>query len=341
MRVALIGVGMVADTHVLALRDAPGLTLSGVCGRSHASAKAYAQSLQTRFQMSCQAYADVDTVAQDPDIDFVIIATPPDARASLVSVCVEAGKPILMEKPIERTLGAARDIVSTCQGRVPLGIMFQHRAREASIALGNRLAELGALQTVEITVPWWRDQSYYDVPGRGTYARDGGGVLISQAIHTLDLALSLTGPVRAVQAFARSSTAHQMETEDFVSAGLEFANGAVGSLMASTASFPGAAERITLHCAKASAILGEGVLRLHWRDGRMEEIGAAATTGGGADPMAFTHAWHQSVIEDFAQALRTGRAPMCSGQEALKVHALIDALIQSSTGRKLVEVPNV
>jgi predicted dehydrogenase len=112
---------------------------------------------------------------------------------------------------------------------------------------------LGALGYAEIAVPWWREQSYYDEPGRGTYARDGGGVLISQAIHTIDLALSLTGPVAEVQAMTATTRFHAMEAEDVAVAGLRFANGAVGSLTASTASFPGGAEWIRLHFERASA----------------------------------------------------------------------------------------
>ena len=246
-----------------------------------------------------------------------------------------------MEKPIERTLEAAERIVTTCKNAsVPLGMVLQHRMREASLLLTRLLREdhFGKPAVAEISVLWWRPQSYYDEPGRGTLARDGGGVLISQAIHTMDLALSLMGPVRTVQAMARTTSLHQMETEDFVTAGLEFANGAVGSLIASTASFPGAAESIVLHCERASVALHSGQLHITWRDGRTETMGQAASTGGGADPMAFTHAWHQGIIEDFASALEQGRPPSVSGQDALAVHRLIDATIRSSNERRMITI---
>ncbi len=330
MKVAMIGAGMVAATHARACAESAAVTLHGVCARG--STERFAA------QWGIKPYANVAEIAADPEVDVALLITPPDARMDYVRILAEAGKPILMEKPVERDLDAARALVASCEGRVPLGIVFQHRLRDASRALAARLPDLGAIQTVEVTVPWWRDQSYYDASGRGTYARDGGGVLISQAIHTLDLMLSLTGPVARVQAMARTTKAHVMEAEDFVTAGLEFANGAVGSLHASTASFPGAAEVITLHCAQASAVLGEGVLTLHWRDGRSETIGAQAGTGGGADPMAFTHAWHQEVIEDFVTALLESRNPLVTGREALKVHALIEALTRSSREERMVEV---
>ncbi len=340
LKVALIGAGMVADTHALACRDSDLVELIGVCARSEESAQRYAGALARDHGMQVRAFADVAEVAAS-EADFVILATPPDARLKIVEMLAQAGKPILMEKPVERSLSAARSVVQICEGRVPLGVLFQHRAAQASQIMREKLPELGALHTVEITAPWWRDQAYYDEPGRGTYARDGGGVLMTQAIHVLDLALSFTGPVRSVQAFARTSLAHRMEAEDFVSAGLEFANGAVGSLVASTASFPGSSESIKLHGANASAEVSRGELVWHSRDGRSQTFGAAAKTGSGANPMAFSHALHQGIIDDFADAIHQDRPPLITGQEALNVHALIDALTRSSREKKQIALADV
>lgn len=330
----LIGTGMVAQTHVNAIRATAGrINLKGVHARQ--SAPAFASQNDT------QAFASLEEViAAQPD--FVILATPPNARLELVRKLVEAHVPILMEKPIERTLTAARKIVSLCEEvTLPLGVVFQHRTRAAVHALRDRLHELGEMTIVEISVPWWRDQSYYDAPGRGTYAQDGGGVLITQAIHTLDLALSLAGPVTKVQATARTSGLHQMEAEDVVTAGLDFENGASGSLFATTAAYPGGTESITFHGRKGVACLSGDQLQFSFHDGRTETIGEETSTGGGADPMGFTHAWHQAVIEDFAAALDEARPPQVSGREGLRVHALIDALIRSSDQQRQVEVADV
>lgn len=330
MKVALIGLGMVADTHVAAINDAPQLTLAGVLGRDTVRTRTFCDKHGTR------AFADLAALAADPSVDFAIVATPPDARQNIVAALVAAGKPILMEKPIERDLAAATKIVTTCEAaQVPLGVMFQHRAREASIALKAAIdaGALGDIATVELRVPWWRDQSYYDAPGRGTYARDGGGVMISQAIHTLDLAMWVLGPITDVQAMLRRTPLHQLEAEDWASALFQFESGACGSLMATTAAYPGDAESITIQGTKASAHLASGVLKLTHIGGQTETFGATATTGGGADPMAFTHAWHQSVMTDFAAAISTGRAPMITGRSALRTHAVIDAMqIASRTG---------
>lgn len=328
MKTALIGLGMVAGTYGDAIRNAADLSLARVYARSPDARDAF---LADWPDLGAAAAGSIQSIADDPGIDFVILATPPNARAEIIASMAAAGKPVLMEKPVERTLAAATALVETCEAaNVPLGIMLQHRARPAAAELKRQVAGLGDLLAVEINVPWWRPQSYYDAPGRGSYDRDGGGVLISQAIHTLDLVISLAGPVAEVSAMAATTGFHHMESEDFVCAGLRFGNGAVGQLFASTASFPGRGETITLHHRRGSAHLEAGMVRIDRQDGTCEVIGNAASSGAGADPMAFTSDWHRSVIEDFAAAIRDGRPPLVSGRDALVVHRLITALEMSA-----------
>ncbi|MEM6609988.1 MAG: Gfo/Idh/MocA family oxidoreductase [Pseudomonadota bacterium] len=330
---ALIGTGMVARTHVLALRDASGAALSAVAARRPERAQSFAEEAGGLLGTAPRVLADAAAIAADPEIDFAIIATPPDARLGLIEPLAAAGKPILLEKPVARDSAEAEHVVTLCEAaNVPLGIVFQHRCRAASQKATELVASgtLGPLRLAEICVPWWREQDYYDEPGRGSYARDGGGVLISQAIHTIDLALSLTGPVSEVNAMTATTRFHQMEAEDVAAAGLTFETGAVGWLTASTASFPGGPETITLHFEAGSLRLGEGMCQVHWQDGRQASYGANAATGGGADPMAFTHAWHQGILEDFLDALDHDRPPMVTGRAALMAHALIDAIVLSA-----------
>ncbi len=328
MRAALIGLGMVSRTYGDAILNSPQVSLSRVHARSAESRAAF---LARWPDLGAREAASVTEIAADPEVDFAILTTPPNARSGIVAELVRAGKPILMEKPVERTLAAAEELVMTCEeAGVPLGIVLQHRARPIVADLRARMRALGPLRMAEVNVPWWRDQAYYDEPGRGSYARDGGGVLISQAIHTLDLMLSLTGPVTEVSAMAATTGFHRMEAEDFVCAGLRFAGGAVGQLFATTASFPGRGETITLHFAKGSAHLEAGVLRIDRHDGTSETVGRAASSGAGADPMAFTSDWHRAVIEDFADSLSQGRPPLVTGRDALGVHRLIDALERSA-----------
>ncbi len=333
-RLAVIGLGMATKPHLMALDQLRGrVEVSGVYNRSRAKADAVSE------QFGFAVFDSLDAIADDPGTDAVIVATPPNQRLEIVTRMANAGKHVLLEKPIERTLAAATDIVDFCEARgVTLGVVFQHRFRKGAQRLRALVEtdELGDLTLVRALVPWWRDQAYYDTPGRGTLERDGGGVLISQAIHLLDLMLSLTGPALTVQAMTATSRAHRMETEDFATAGVEFRSGAVGSIVATTATYPGAEESITLDGTKATASLQGGVLTVTWRDGRTETVGESAGTGGGADPMAFPCDWHRDLIEDFAMAIAASRPPAVTGRKALAVHALIDVITRSAAlGRQV------
>jgi len=333
----VIGAGMAAKPHALALKALAGsVDVRGVYRRDTAQRDAFCA------QYGFPAADSVEAMLADPAIEAVLILTPPNAREAYVLAAAKAGKHILMEKPVERSTEAAERMVAACDAAgVTLGIMFQNRFRAASMALAAKIAtgDFGALHAVQLSVPWWRPQAgYYDKPGRGSLAMDGGGVLMTQAIHSLDLMLSLCGPVVDVIALAATTGLHQMETEDFVSAGLRFANGAVGSMMATTANYPGGPDAVTLNFAKASATLTAGNLKISWMDGRVEEVGEASEGGGGADPMAFPFDWHRDQIAEFADAIEAGRQPVSTGHSALRVHRLIDALMTSAREGKRVAV---
>ncbi|WP_099827491.1 Gfo/Idh/MocA family protein [Oceaniglobus indicus] len=338
-RVALIGLGMVAGTYVDAISKLPDIQIGGVFARTADSRAAFLET----HGLDAKNYGSIAEIADDPDIGFAIVTTPPNARADIVAMLAKAGKPILMEKPVERTLAGATELVETCEtAGVPLGIALQHRTKPVVQDLLRVLPDLGALAMVEVHVPWWRPQSYYAEPGRGRYDRDGGGVMITQAIHTFDLMLSLAtplaGPVTDVTAMTATTALHDMESEDFVSAGLRFENGAVGMLSATTAAFPGRAEVIALHCANGSARLDTDHLSVDWQDGRSETFGAVTRSGSGANPMAFTSDWHRAIIADFDAAVKEGRAPLISGRAALDVHRLIAALEASAKAGARVDV---
>jgi UDP-N-acetyl-2-amino-2-deoxyglucuronate dehydrogenase len=179
---AVIGCGMGAKPHAGALRElSDAIAVRGVYARSKDRREAFGAAHGMPVADSAEA------LAADPAVDAALILTPPDAREELVRLFAGAGKHILSEKPLERTEEAAARMVAICEDAgVQLGVVFQHRFRAASERLAAMLAAdaLGPIRVVRVEVPWWRDQAYYDAPGRGSYARDGGGVLISQAIHT-------------------------------------------------------------------------------------------------------------------------------------------------------------
>ncbi|APX12932.1 Gfo/Idh/MocA family protein [Tateyamaria omphalii] len=343
MNVVMIGAGMVAQTHVLALRDnTVGARLVGVLGRDAERTADFCAAASETLGYQVAPLGSMDAVL-DTDADGAILITPPDARTQYAQALAKAGIPTLMEKPVERKLDAARSLVDLyASANVPLALCFQHRTRAAAQVLKAKLdaGVLGDIVHVELRVPWWREQAYYDAPGRGTYARDGGGVMINQAIHTLDLGLWLVGPVAALQAMMRTSALHRMEAEDIAAALLTFRSGATGVLSATTTAYPGAAESITVTTTKGRAHLEGDHLRIDWLTGEREDLSpeAASETGGGADPMAFTHAWHQSILEDFVTSVAAGRPPIAPPSEALHVHAVIDAMERAARSGTTVEV---
>lgn len=332
--IGIIGVGVALPPHARALK-ALGDTIKvrGIYSRNEARRNAAAELY------GFPAVASVALLLADPEIDAIVLLTPPNARTELVEAIAKAGKHLFMEKPIERTTGAAAAIVDFCASwNIRLGITFQHRFRESSLRAKALLdsGRAGAIAAVHLVVPWWRPLDYYAEPGRGTFAQDGGGVLITQAIHSLDLMLSLAGPVAEVQAMAGTTKLHDIEVEDFVGAGLGFANGALGALMATTAHYPGRAESLTIACEKATLNLSGNRLTVDWHDGGQETFGAEAGTGRGDNRMAFPYHWHKAQIAEFVAAVQAERDPVSSGRTALEVHRLIDALLLSAhEGRRI------
>jgi predicted dehydrogenase len=327
-RLAVVGLGMAVTPHAQSLRD---LSARADVAGAYSPTPSRRASFASRFAFPVTD--DLDALVADPSIEAVMILTPPRTHLPLVQRFAAAGKHVLLEKPLEADTARAEAVVAACdRAGVALGVVLQHRFRPAARALATRLRdrELGDIAAASVSVPWWRPQTYYDEPGRGTVARDGGGVLITQAIHTLDLFLSLAPRVAEVTAFATTTALHRMETEDIACAALRFANGALGTLGATTASFPGFAERIEIVGTKGTAVLTAGKVDFWWQDGRRESLGEEATLGGGADPMAFANDAHRAVLAEFLDALDENREPVNSGRAALLVHDVIDAVLQSS-----------
>lgn len=329
-RIAIVGLGMAVTPHARGLMDLAD-TVEVVHAFSPSEARRSAFGEKFPFPL-CDS---LDTILADDSVEAVAVLSPANTHRDITIRCAQAGKHVLMEKPLEITTARAEELVAACRAAgVKLGVVLQHRFRPAAMKLAEllRAGDLGAIVGCSAVIRLWRPQSYYDEPGRGTFARDGGGVLISQGIHTLDLMLSLAGPVDQVAGFATTTPVHRMETEDMVCAAARFASGAIGTIDATTAAFPGFPEEIILTCEKGAARLAGTELLVQWQDGRRFAVEPDRPAGGtGADPMAFPHDWHRAVMADFVQAIRTDREPKVTGEEALKVHRLIDALI--ATGR--------
>ncbi|MGO4403769.1 Gfo/Idh/MocA family protein [Bosea sp. RAF48] len=328
--IAVIGLGPASLPHSKSLLDlADRANVRWAVSRTPDRAKAYAD------QFPFPTTTDLDAVLTDPAVEAVIVLTPPSSHLDVSALCLEAGKHVLVEKPLELTSERGQRLVDTARrtGRT-FGVVLQHRFRPASLRLKAALqsGELGTIEAAFLSVPWWRPQSYYDEPGRGTLARDGGGVLLTQAIHSLDLFRSLVGVSRVVAAQARTTALHRMETEDYVSALLETGNGAPATLVTTTAAYPGYPERIEITGTKGFAALIGGRLRLAFLDGHEEIVEAEGSTGSGANIMDFPHDAHRAVIADFFDAIEQGRDPVVTGEEALTSQRLVDDILKAARG---------
>ena len=331
-RIAMIGLGMAVKPHAQSLID-----LSDRVTIAAAYSPTPARRAQFADSYGLPVVESVDAIFDDGSIDAVLILTPPNTHLELVQRAAASGKHILLEKPLEISTAKAEALVAAADtAGVTLGVVLQNRFRAGSLKLSETLAagRLGTLIATSMRLHNWRPQSYYDEPGRGTLARDGGGVLLTQAIHPIDLLIAFAGLPAEVSAYATTSPVHRMETEDLVAAALRYENGALGTISATTAAYPGFAEEITIIGESGSATLSGGTLTARFSDSTsLEAAEPDSGSGTGADPMGFKHDHHKALITDFLDAIESGGIPKISGHDALKAHDLVDALLASaSTG---------
>ncbi len=283
--IAVIGLGNALQPHARALVDLA----------DRVRVVWAAASSETRLKDVADRYGfptttDVARAIEDPAVDAVMVLTPANAHLPIARGRVRRRQARAVREAaggIDRARRAADRRGTAAHRR--LGICLQHRFRPGSQRLHQVLRDggLGEVQAATMMVPWWRPQSYYDEPGRGVKARDGGGVLITQAIHTLDLFRWLVGIESIEAAQVRTTALHRMETEDYASALVRLGNGAPGTIIATVAAYPGSPEWLHIIGSKGTARLEGGSLRLAFVDGREEVLADTAGSGSGANVMAF------------------------------------------------------
>lgn len=336
-RAGIIGLGMASAPHALSLLDLEDkVDVAGAFSPTEARRTAF----KARFGLP--VVDSTDAIFDDPSIDYVIILTPPNSHLDLVKRAAKTGKHVLLEKPLEISLERSRQVVETAErAAIKLGVVLQRRFRPVIAETARLIGEgkLGEIVSASMRLSNWRPQSYYDEPGRGTLERDGGGVLLTQAIHTIDQLIALAGLPAQVTGFAVTSPVHHMETEDIVHAALRFDNGALGALSATTAAYPGFPDMIEILGTLGTVRLEGDAGIINLMDGSSIDLQDGSGDGGsGADPMAFSHGNHRAVHEDFLNAITMDRQPLASGAEALKAHRLIDALLRASAMGEVARV---
>jgi predicted dehydrogenase len=338
--VGIVGTGLSATQHLTALRGVANGRAVAVASSSGERARAFAREWGIP-----RAYGSLAELVADAEVEALHGCTPPDRRLEVARAAAAAGKHVLLEKPMARTVAEADQIVAVCErAGIKLACMFQNRftplARSVKAAVDE--GRLGRLLLATLSAKWYRTAAYYQETGwRGTAEREGGAVLINQAIHSIDLLRWICGPVRSVEGLT-ATTLHPIEMEDVGLALLRFESGALGSIVATTVAYPGFADRLELHGSEGSLVLAQGEGRLEWQlRGQEPRVEAASSqvSRGAQDPAATPSGGHIAQFEDFYAAIRTDRRPSIDGREARAALEIVEAIYRSSRAGRAVGLP--
>jgi UDP-N-acetyl-2-amino-2-deoxyglucuronate dehydrogenase len=336
MRIGIIGTGAIAGMHARAYRNI-GYTVRACSNVSLDKGRRFAETHGAEFLERWE------NVCTHPEVDVVDVCTFPSFRLDVVRACAAARKPVQVQKPMAISIAAAREMIETARaGGIILGVVSQHRFDRSSQFLSAAIAagRLGKLLQCDAYVKWWRSDEYYARPVKGSWNTEGGGALINQAIHQVDLLLWFAGRVRQVFGGWQLGAAHTMESEDIVNAVLRYESGATGVIQAATALWPGYSERVEVHGTKGSAIItGDQLTAWDVKD----DVGdppplATAVASGAADPMAISVDSFERQFLDFGEAIRTGRKPLVAGEEGYSALELVDAIYRSCRAGTPVQI---
>ena len=357
MRVAIIGIGAIAEIHARALADIPSVELVSACCRTEEKGLCFAE------QHACSWYPDPARMIRREKPDVVTIATPSGAHLDVALKAIRKGVHVLCEKPLEITTRRIdRMIKAADKVGVSLGAIFPQRFNPVlqAVYTASAAGRFGDLAVASSAVPWWRDDSYYgDGRWQGTLALDGGGALMNQSIHGVDALQWIAGasmshippsanPIESVAAFTalKSHSPEYVEVEDTCLAVLKLKNGGLGQLLATTSLFPGQLRRFIFGGRGGTAeIEEEHIVNWQFQESHSDDDairsrfgGASGTSGGAADPMAINYSCHTRNFSEFFDAISAGIKPKLDGHEGRKAVAIIEACYKSASTGKVIKL---
>ncbi|MCX6608925.1 MAG: Gfo/Idh/MocA family oxidoreductase [Acidobacteria bacterium] len=327
MRVGIIGTGAIANMHARAYK-AIGYEITVCTNGNEERGKAFAEANGAEFVRN---YEDV---CRHPKVDYVDVCTFPSFRLQAVELCAATKKHVLVQKPMAISIETAQKMVDLAKNAgITLGVVSQHRFDDSTIFIAKAIADgrMGKILQADAYVKWYRSAQYYSRPVKGAWDVEGGGALINQAIHQVDILLSLAGPVKDVVGTWQLGALHRIESEDVVNAMMRYQSGATGIIQASTAIWPGYSERVEIHGTKGTAVLtGDKLTTWDVQDDVGEPAPVESSVMSGAsDPMAIPLTPFERQFRDFGEACQTGRAPVVSGEEGMKALQLVLGVYQS------------
>jgi UDP-N-acetyl-2-amino-2-deoxyglucuronate dehydrogenase len=336
--IGLIGGGNISETHARAARAIPGVEIVAVFGSNAEKVSRLCREYGGRPYINFEEF-----LAHRP-MEVVAIGSPSGLHAELGIAAARHGLHVLTEKPIDITVERADALIAeTRKAGVHLGVFFQDRCKPDILSVKNAVdaGVLGKPILADARVKWYRPPAYYSSSRwRGTWALDGGGALINQAIHTLDLMLWIFGEVKAVQSTCKTAL-HEIEAEDTLIAMLEFANGALGVLHAATSVFPGYPRRLELTGSEGTLIIEhDRLLTVDLKNPAPDLLKSSEADKNlsSSSPIVSDSRGHQAVLEDFLRAIWTNTRPRCDGQEGRRSLALVQAIYEACRGGKRVSI---
>ncbi len=346
IRFGIIGGGMIGPFHAEAISQLDDAELIGVATTREKTAKPFAEKFGVKAW-----YTDYRKLLQRDDIDVVNICTPPFLNEEITTSAAKEGKHVLVEKPIAINLRQADRMIEACQrAGVKLGVIFQSRFNKDVKRIKEAIdkGDFGKLIMADAYIKWFRTQEYYDSGAwRGTWDKEGGGALINQAIHTIDLLQWFIGEVDSLYAFI-DTTIHKIEVEDVVVAALRFKNGAMGVIEGSTAIYPGMQRKMEIHGEKGMVIFEGDEIKL-WdfvgqeKEGKEEEkvrgLEDKKLGDTSSDPTHHSVENHKLQIKDFVEAIRKDTEPFVNGLEGRKALEIVRAIYKSAKTKKMIKFP--
>ena len=331
----MIGTGAISEKHAQVYKNI-GYELTVCTDIFEASGRRFAERHGAEFVPT------YEEVCRHPKVDYVDVCTFPDFRLEPIEICAQHGKHVQVQKPIATTLDTARKMIDTARrGGILLGVVSQHRFDDACLFLSKALAagRLGKLLQADCYVKWFRSAEYYSRPIKGSWKTEGGGALINQAVHQIDILRWLAGPVKEVFAVWQLGALHKIESEDVVNAVVKYASGATGVIQAATAFWPGYAERVELHGTRGTAVISGDKLTA-WdveNDSGEPAPVTREVASGASDPMAISLTPFERQFLDFGDAIAGARKPQVAGEEGYQALEVVDAVYRSCrTGEKVV-----
>jgi predicted dehydrogenase len=342
-RIGIVGAGLIAEFHAKAIGDIENACVAGFCSRGGKSA----ESLCAKF--GGKVFSDYEVMAQDEDVDILILATPSGFHAEPAIAAAKNSKHVLCEKPLEITLERLDSMIDAHEkSGTKLGCIFQNRFADSMAPLRGAIEQgrFGTVTYAGVYVPWWRSEEYYSDSWHGTQKLDGGGALMNQSIHMIDMMCDLMGQIRSVAAFTSDRGHSDIEVEDSATAAVKFEDGVIGVIYGSTASWPGHPKRFEIMGTKGSAVwVDEKLVTWQFADARPEDDEIRAKFGGqtgegkgSSDPAAISYELHKRSIESFISWIEgRGEYPV-DARAARESVAVILAIYESAKTGRAVDV---